>query len=413
VKQPLALILRPKSIGEIIGQSHLFNENSVLDRMVKVKALYSLIFYGVPGIGKTSIALALANDIGVPHTIYNAVVDKKEQLMSIIEMAKRSDNGYVIILEEVHRLNRDKQDILLPFLENGIVHIFATTTENPYFTINPAIRSRCQIFELNPLSKEDVFKGLKKRISTIELNTKFDDDVIETIAEQTNGDLRAAINIVDILNTLYAKEKINKDILKDVMQQSYVLSADYGDEYYDIKSAFHKSLRGSDPDAAIYYLARLLTAGDIESLCRRLIAMAYEDIGLANPQLCNRIIAACDAAKEVGFPECKQIFASIVIEICLSPKSNSAYLAIVEALEDVKNGKTYSIPKHIKDQSYKSASKLGRTGYKYPHDYQNAYVNQQYLPNELIDKKYYKINVNNPIEPKMNEYLKKIKENSR
>ncbi|MDR0825701.1 MAG: hypothetical protein LBM72_00350, partial [Mycoplasmataceae bacterium] len=175
------------------------------------------------------------------------------------------------------------------------------------------------------------------------------------------------------------------------------------------KSAMHKSLRGSDPDAAIYYLARLLAAGDLESLCRRLIAMAYEDIGLANPQLCSRVIAACDAAKEVGMPECKQIFASIVIEMCLSPKSNSAYLAIVEALEDVKNGKIFTIPKHIKDQSYASAAKLGRTGYKYPHDYKNAYVKQQYLPNELKNKQYYKVNTNNPIEPKMNEYLKAIK----
>jgi putative ATPase len=409
MKESLALILRPKTISEIIGQSHLFNENSVLNRIVKTKSLYSFIFYGVPGIGKTSIALALANDLGVPHMIYNAVVDKKEQLMSIIDLAKRSTNGYVIILEEVHRLNRDKQDILLPFLENGVVHIFATTTENPYFTINPAIRSRCQIFELTPLSKEDVFNGLKKRLATIKLNTKINDEILEMIATQTNGDLRAAINIVDMLNTLYANETISHETLKDVMQQSYILSADYGDEYYDIKSALHKSLRGSDPDAAIYYLARLLAAGDLESLCRRLIAMAYEDIGLANPQLCSRVIAACDAAKEVGFPECKQIFASIVIEMCLSPKSNSAYLAITSALTDIKNGKAYPIPKHIKDQSYKSASKLGRIGYLYPHDFKNAYVKQQYLPKELANKKYYQMNVNNPIEPKMNEYLNKIK----
>ena len=412
MKQPLAITLRPKSIKDIIGQKHLFNDGSVLQRMVKTKALYSLIFYGVPGIGKTSIALALANDLGVPHIIFNAVVDKKEQLVKIIETAKWSENGYVIILEEVHRLNRDKQDILLPYLENGTVHVFATTTENPYFTINPAIRSRCQIFELTPLSKQDVFDGLKKRLATVTLNVKLDDEVINMIAEQTNGDLRAAINIVDMLNVLYSREQINKDSLKDVMQQSYLLSADYGDEYYDIKSAFHKSLRGSDPDAAIYYLARLLAAGDIESLCRRLIATAYEDVGLANPQLCGRVIAACDAAKEVGWPECKQIFASIVIEICLSPKSNSAYLAIMSALDDVKNGKTYSIPKHIKDQSYASAIKLGRTGYQYPHDFKNACVQQQYLPNELVNKKYYVINKNNPYEQKLNEYLKKIKTES-
>ncbi|GHU30905.1 ATPase AAA [Bacilli bacterium] len=412
MKQPLAVVLRPKTIDEIIGQKHLFSNDSVLTRMVKTHSLYSLIFYGVPGIGKTSTALALANDLKVPHIIYNAVIDKKEQLVSIIDMAKRSSDGYVIILEEVHRLNRDKQDILLPYLENGTVYVFATTTENPYFTINPAIRSRCQIFELTSLSKEDVYSGLSKVLKSIKLNVNFTDSIIKMIAEQTNGDLRAAINIIDMLNTLYANEKINTDTLKDVMQQSYMVSADYGDEYYDIKSAMHKSLRGSDPDAAIYYLARLLAAGDLESLCRRLIAMAYEDIGLANPQLCGRVIAACDAAKEVGMPECKQIFAAIVIEMCLSPKSNSAYMAIMEALEDVKNGKVFTIPKHIKDQSYASASKLGRTGYKYPHDYKNAYVKQQYLPNELKDKHYYKVNTNNPIEPKMNEYLESIKDKS-
>jgi putative ATPase len=409
LKEPLAVKLRPKTISEIIGQSHLFNENSVINRMIKTKSLYSLIFYGVPGIGKTSIALALAHDLDIPHIIYNATIDKKEQLTNIIDLAKKSDNGYIIILEEVHRLNRDKQDILLPYLENGVVHIFATTTENPYFTINPAIRSRCQIFQLEPLSKIDVFQGLKKRLGGIDLKVQLNDEILTMIAEQTNGDLRAAINIVDMLNTLYADEKINIAALKDIMQQSYVLAADYGDEYYDIKSAMHKSLRGSDPDAAIYYLARLLQAGDLESLCRRLIAMAYEDIGLANPTLCSRVIQACNAAKEVGMPECRQIFAAIVIEMCLSPKSNSAIMAVDRAFDDIKAGKSYQIPKHIKDQSYKSAGKLGHTGYLYPHNYKHAYVKQQYLPNELKDQKYYVPNKDNPLESKMNEYLELIK----
>ncbi|MDR1991619.1 MAG: replication-associated recombination protein A [Mycoplasmataceae bacterium] len=408
MKLPLAAVLRPTSIKDVIGQSHLLNEGSLLHRMVKTKSLFSLIFYGPPGIGKTSIALALAHDLSIPYAIYNATIDKKEQLVNIIDLAKRSDSGYIVILEEVHRLNRDKQDILLPYLEKGIVYVFATTTENPYFTINPSIRSRCQILELTPLTQNDIYLGLKKRLATVELKIKIDDEILQMIAKQTNGDLRASINIIDILNKLYANEPINKNILKDVMQQSYTLSADYGDEYYDIKSAFHKSLRGSDPDAAIYYLARLLIAGDLESLSRRLIAMVYEDIGLANPQLCSRVIGACNAAKEVGFPECKQIFAAITIEICLSPKSNSACMAIMESLQDVKTGKNYSIPLHLKDQSYKSASKLGRTGYKYPHDYKNAYVKQQYLPKELVNTNYYKMN-NNPLELKMNEYLDRLK----
>ncbi|MDR3163791.1 MAG: replication-associated recombination protein A [Mycoplasmataceae bacterium] len=407
-KVPLALSLRPKTIKDIIGQTHLFNENSFIDRMVRAKSAYSIIFYGVPGIGKTSLAVAIVNDINVPYAFYNAATDNKERLVSILEVAKKSDGNYVIILEEIHRLNRDKQDILLPFIEDGTVHIFATTTENPYFTINPAIRSRCQIFELLPLSKKDIFDGLQKRLKNINLNIKLDDELLEKIAQQVNGDLRAAINIIDILNTLYANERIDANIVKDIMQQSYVFAADYGDEYYDIQSAFHKSLRGSDPNAAIYYLARLLQVGDIESICRQLIACAYEDIGLANPALCNRIVTVCDAAKEVGMPECKQIFATAVIEMSLSPKSNSAYKAIINALEDVKSGKTYNIPLHIKDQSYASASKLGHSGYKYPHDYPFGYVKQQYLPNELKNKQYY-LSQDNSIELKMNEYLNKIK----
>lgn len=250
--------------------------------------------------------------------------------------------------------------------------MFASTTENPYFVINPAIRSRCQILELQPVSVDEAFEGLKKTFKRYKLNIKLPDEVLKKICIQTNGDIRSAINIVDVLNFLYKGKTINDKLLKEVMQQSYVVAADYGDEYYDLQSAFHKSMRGSDPDAAIYYLARLLQAGDIESICRRIIACCYEDVGLANPQLCSRVVNAVNAAKEVGMPECRQIFATIVIEICLSQKSNSAYMAIDSAFQDIQNGKAHNIPAHIKDQSYKSASKLGRTGYKYPHDYNNA-----------------------------------------
>ncbi|MDE6477144.1 MAG: hypothetical protein K2L48_03030 [Mycoplasmoidaceae bacterium] len=250
--------------------------------------------------------------------------------------------------------------------------MFASTTENPYFVINPAIRSRCQILELQPVSVDETFNGLKKTFKRYKLDITLPDEILKKICIQTNGDVRSAINIIDVLNFLYKDKKITDKLLKEVMQQSYVVAADYGDEYYDLQSAFHKSMRGSDPDAAIYYLARLLQAGDIESICRRIIACCYEDVGMANPQLCSRVVNAVHAAKEVGFPECKQIFATIVIEICLSQKSNSAYMAIMSALQDVQSGKAYSVPNHIKDQSYKSASKLGRTGYKYPHDFENA-----------------------------------------
>ncbi len=409
MKELLSNVLRPKSIDQVIGQSHLLSEGSLIKQMIKNKVLYSLIFYGYPGIGKSSISYALVNDLNVPYQVFNASVDKKEKLISIIETAKQSKGWYVLIVEEIHRLNKDKQDILLPYLEKGTIYMFASTTENPYFVINPAIRSRCQILELRKVSVDETFNGLKKTFQQYKLNIKLPDEVLKKICIQTNGDIRSAINIVDVLNFLYKGKTINDKLLKEVMQQSYVVAADYGDEYYDLQSAFHKSMRGSDPDAAIYYLARLLQAGDIESICRRIIACCYEDVGMANPQLCSRVVNAIHAAKEVGYPECKQIFATIVIEICLSQKSNTAYIAIMKALRDVESGKACTVPVHLRDQSYKSASKLGRTGYKYPHDYDGAWVKQEYLPKELQSKKYYvpsKYSVN---EQKLDSYWKQIK----
>ena len=409
MRELLSNILRPKSIDQVIGQTHLLNKDSLITQMVKNKTLYSLIFYGYPGIGKSSISYALVNDLGVPYQVFNASIDKKEKLIQIIETARTSKGWYVVILEEIHRLNKDKQDILLPYLENGTIYMFASTTENPYFVINPAIRSRCQILELQPVSVNETFNGLKKTFKRYKLDITLPDEILKKICIQTNGDVRSAINIIDVLNFLYKDKKITDKLLKEVMQQSYVVAADYGDEYYDLQSAFHKSIRGSDPDAAIYYLARLLQAGDIESICRRIIACCYEDVGMANPQLCSRVVNAVHAAKEVGFPECKQIFATIVIEICLSQKSNSAYMAIMSALQDVQNGKAYSVPNHIKDQSYKSASKLGRTGYKYPHDFENAWVKQDYLPKELRNKKYYKPSKYSINEQKLEKYWEELK----
>jgi len=221
---PLALKLRPKSIDEVIGQKHLFGEKSVLNLMIKNHALFSLIFFGNPGIGKTSIANALANDLHIPYDIFNAVIDKKEKLIQQIEIAKNSHDGYILIVEEIHRLNKDKQDILLPYVENGTITIFATTTENPYFVVNPAIRSRCHIFELQPLSKEDVYFGLKKHLKKLNLNIQLSDEVIQKIAENTNGDFRSAINVIEVLTKLYQNQTITLDILKNIMQQSYALT---------------------------------------------------------------------------------------------------------------------------------------------------------------------------------------------
>ena len=401
--KPLAETIRPKSIDNIVGQGHLLSSDSLITKMIENKKIYSLIFYGPPGIGKTTMALAMCNDLQVPYAIFECSIDSKQKLLELIDLAKHSDN-YVIIFEEIHRLNKDKQDILLPYIEKGIVNIFCTTTENPYFVVNPAIRSRCQILELKPLHSSDMYTYLKKLIDKKEIQLLISDDLLKKLTKYTNGDFRSTINLIDLLVNLYGGKKITSEILNQVIQNKFIIASHYGDAHYDLLSAFHKSLRGSDPDAAIYYLAQLLVQGDFKSLDRRLIACVYEDVGLANPQLCSRVVSAVQAAEIVGFPENKQIYANAVIEICLSPKSNSAICAINEALNDVESGKIYPIPNHIKDNNYKSSVKLNHKGYKYPHDY-GGYVDQQYLPNELKNKKYYK-SLKNGIEEKLNSWIK-------
>lgn len=401
--KPLADLIRPKSIHDIAGQKHLLSNNSLITKMIENKKIYSLIFYGPPGIGKTTMVLAMCNDLQIPHTIFECGIDSKQKLLELIHLAKQSDN-YVIVCEEIHRLNKDKQDILLPYIEKGIVNIFCTTTENPYFVINPAIRSRCQILELKPLQDSDMYAYLKKLIDKKRIQLLISDELLKKLTKYTNGDFRSTINLVDLLVNLYSGKKITNEILMQVIQNKFIIASCYGDAHFDLLSAFHKSLRGSDPDAAIYYLAQLLVQGDFKALNRRLIACVYEDIGLANPQLCNRVVSGIQAAEIVGFPENKQIYANLVIEISLSPKSNSAINAISKALEDVESGKIYPIPNHIKDNNYKSSIKLGHKGYKYPHDY-GGYVKQQYLPNELKNKKYYK-SLKNGVEEKLNSWLK-------
>ncbi len=407
-KQPLAFTLRPKSIKDCIGQQHLIGPNCLLTKMVQTKQPINLIFYGYPGIGKTTLAAALCLDMNLPHQTFNAAIDKKEDLTKIIQLAKLSTTPYVVIVEEIHRLNKDKQDILLPYLENGTITMFACTTENPYFTVNPAIRSRCIIARLNLITPNELFLWLKNKINLGVLPKNITHDVIKEIAYYCNGDVRSALNAIDIINQFYLNEKIDHQTLQHVLLSPTILASGYGDEYYDMLSAFHKSIRGSDVDAGIYYLARLLTTGDLVSITRRMIACAYEDIGLANPSLCSRVVIAAQAADRLGIPECYQILADIVIEMCLSPKSNSGYLAIDSALKDVNSGKCYEIPKHIKDNNYASHEKLGNSGYIYPHNYPNHWVKQEYLPQQLKNKKYY-IEANNENEHKINEYLKKIK----
>lgn len=406
--QSLSSLIRPTSLKEIIGQTKLLDELGLLTRMVSTKKVFSLIFYGPPGIGKTTLATALANDLEIPHAIFNASIDKKNKLMQIIESAKLSSR-YIIIVEEIHRMNVDKQDIFLSLLENENIYIFATTTENPFFVLNPALRSRANIIQVAPVTHQEMVNGLKIIIEKHCPNLNINDEAINLIANSANGDVRAALNIIDLLINLYNDVEINSDIIKRACMQSFFIGTYDDDEYHNLKSALHKSIRGSDVDASLYYLARLIKIGDLKTICRRLICNVYEDVGLANSALCMKVVTACNAAEKIGFPECHKILANVVIEMCLSPKSCSANDAINNALRDVENGGVYEIPLHIRDSHYKSASKLGVTGYINPHEYANHWLEQQYLPDELIDVKYYKPDLMNVNELKMNDFSSNIK----
>ena len=378
--KPLALKLAPNSLKDVIGQKHLVGDNMILSNLVKNKKLFSMILYGKPGIGKTSIANAIINDLGVRHRFLNATVNSKKDLDIVIEEAKMYD-GIVLVMDEIHRLNKDKQDILLPCLESGLITLIGMTTSNPYHSINPAIRSRCQLFELKDLETSDIVEGLKKTVSSPYLpNIKIDDETINYIAKLSGNDLRYAYNLLEISYYSTNDFKIDIDVVKKINSKPVFNADKNGDGYYDMLSAFQKSIRGSDVDASLHYLARLIEIGDLDSIFRRMSVIAYEDIGLANPSIGPKVMAAIDAAKLVGLPEARIPLGTIVTEMALSPKSNTAHIALDEALSDIEKGNVGDIPKHLKNPS---------DTYKYPHDYKNAFVKQQYLPDKLKNKKYY------------------------
>ncbi len=378
--KPLALKLAPTSLKEVIGQKHLVGDNMILSNLVKNKKLFSMILYGKPGIGKTSIANAIINDLGVRHRFLNATVNSKKDLDIVIEEAKMYD-GIVLVMDEIHRLNKDKQDILLPCLESGLITLIGMTTSNPYHAINPAIRSRCQLFELKDLETSDIVEGLKKAVSSPYLpNIKIEGKAIDYIARASGNDLRYAYNLLEISYYSTNDFKVDIDVVKKINSKPVFNADKNGDGYYDMLSAFQKSIRGSDVDASLHYLARLIEIGDLDSIFRRMSVIAYEDIGLANPSIGPKVMAAIDAAKLVGLPEARIPLGTIVTEMALSPKSNTAHIALDEALSDIEKGNVGDIPKHLKNPS---------DTYKYPHDYKNAFVKQQYLPDKLKNKKYY------------------------
>lgn len=416
--QPLAFRMRPQSIEEVAGQQHLVGEGKIIQRMVKARQLSSMILYGPPGIGKTSIASAIAGSTNYAFRTLNAVTNNKKDLEIVAAEGKMSGK-VILLLDEVHRLDKGKQDFLLPYLENGMIILIGATTSNPYHAINPAIRSRCQIFELFPLTEEEIKETILRALND---TTKglgsyaitLDDQALIHFVNASNGDARSSLNALElaVLSTEPNDEgtiHITAEVAIECLQKKSLAHDKDGDAHYDVLSGFQKSIRGSDANAALHYLGRLIEAGDLPSISRRLLVIAYEDIGLANPQAGPRTLAAIQTAEKIGFPEARIPLANAVIELCLSPKSNSAICAIDEALADIRAGKSGDVPLHLKDAHYKGAAELGRgIDYKYPHDYENGWVNQQYLPDKLKNKQYYKPKVTGKFEQALATVYEKI-----
>ena len=401
--EPLAIKMRPRNIDEVIGQKHLLGENKILRNLVKNQKLFSMILYGKPGIGKTTVALALIGSLNLRYRLLNATINNKKDFDVIIEEAKMYGN-MVVVMDEIHRLNKDKQDLLLPYLESGLITLIGMTTSNPYHKINPAIRSRCQIFELKELTADDINKAIHKVVEKNVLeNLKIDEDSINLISRFSSGDLRSAYNLLEVAYYSTSDFNITVDVIKNINSKPVFFHDQNEDGYYDAISAFQKSIRGSDVNASLHYLARLIEAEDLDIIYRRMTVIAYEDIGLANPMMGVKVDAAINACERLGLPEAQIILANIVIELALSPKSNSAYLAVDSALNDIRLGNTGNVPNHIKTNS---------SDYLYPHNYPNHFVKQQYLPDNLKGKKYYFPN-NNANEKKLKEIMTKLEELSK
>lgn len=417
-RTPLALRMRPAHIDQIIGQNHLVGKGKIIYRMVQANRLASMILFGPPGTGKTSMAVALAKSLHVPLKMLNAVTDRKKDMEIVVEEAKMTGH-VVLLLDEVHRLDKAKQDFLLPHLESNLITLIGCTTSNPYHSINPAIRSRCHLFELHALTPMDIKTAIKHALSNEDSgygneNIIISDDALDHFAYSANGDLRAALNGLELAVSSTPNNKKDQIIIEletaeECMQKKSFSHDKGGDAHYNVLSAFQKSIRGSDVNASLHYLGRLIEAGDIDSIARRMIVIAYEDIGLANPQAGPRTIAAVEAAERLGFPEARIPLSVAIVELALSPKSNSAYKALDAALADIRSGRAGDIPAHLKDAHYKGAKDLGHgVGYEYPHNYDSGWVKQQYLPENIKHKHYFQPKTTGKFEQAMKQVYEKI-----
>ncbi|WP_439425901.1 replication-associated recombination protein A [Oenococcus alcoholitolerans] len=416
--EPLAYRMRPKKIEDIVGQEHLIGKGKIIWRMVHAHRLSSMILYGEPGIGKTSIASAIAGSSNLSFRILNAATDGKKELQAVAEEGKMS-GSVVLLLDEIHRLDKTKQDFLLPYLESGLIVLIGATTENPYLSVTPAIRSRTQIFQLHPLSENDIKKAIERALTDKDrglgkYKIKFSEEARQHLASSTNGDLRSALNGLELAVLSTEKNEdgfihITKPIIEETIQRKSISGDKNGDAHYDVISAFQKSIRGSDADAAIHYLAKILEAGDLPIAARRLLVIAYEDVGLANPNAASHAVNAVNAALQLGLPEARIPLANAVIELALSPKSNSAYMAINQATADIEKENTGEIPLHLKNTRNWGKKKSEQIEYLYPHDYPNDWVAQQYLPDKIKNKKYFQAKGNSKFEQQLKITYEKLK----
>ena len=380
MEELLSIKLRPKCLDDVIGQKHLIGSGKILSNLVKNKRIFSMILYGKPGIGKTSIAMAIVSELGIKYRMLNATINNKKDFDTVIEEAKMY-NGLVLIMDEIHRLNKDKQDLLLPVLESGLITLIGMTTSNPYHSINPAIISRCQLFELRELTDEDISLAIDKLVkSKILKDLKIDEVAKKYIIGIAKNDLRYVYNLIEVAYYSSDNKNLSEERLKEICNKPNIFHDKGGDGYYDMLSAMQKSIRGSDVQASLYYLAKLIQCDELDSICRRLSVIVYEDIGLANPVMGPKVMAAISSALMLGLPEARIPLATIVIEMALSPKSNSAELAIDKAIEAVNNINAGNIPSYLKSPY---------NGYLYPHDYKNDYIKQQYLPDRIKNIKFY------------------------
>ena len=425
-ESPLASRLRPTTLDEVVGQQHIVGKDKLLYRAIKADKLSSIIFSGPPGTGKTTLAKVIANTTSAEFMQINATSAGKKDMEEVVAAAKNNQGMYgkktILFIDEIHRFNKGQQDYLLPFVEDGTIILIGATTENPYFEVNPALLSRSVIFELKKLSTEDIRTLLLRAVNDTEkgmgsYHAQMDDDALEFLADMANGDARAALTAIElgILTTDRSEDgiiHITLDVASECIQKRVINYDKTGDNHYDTISAFIKSMRGSDPDAAVYYLARMLYAGeDVKFIARRIMILASEDIGNADPQALQVAVTAAQAVDRLGMPEARIVLAQAVTYMASAPKSNSAINAIDKAMRVVQETKTPPVPVHLQDAHYKSAGKLGHgKGYKYAHDYKNHYVKQQYLPDGLTGEVFYEPSENG-YEQQIRAYYKKIKEN--